>query len=240
MQRAPLKEVLQTDTMSGENKTKLTPEKTRDWAAAAAAAKLLGSAKKSQTKKVAKRMKLSLQKPSAGGGVKKSSARTLALSTGSDLNDTIEFKDGVSSKAAAKLSLATRKRKKSPHAEQVQRTKNFRREDKEAQVCDTAQTCRKLAEQSAETSKNDDSGDNWQQTATAESETDSLRPASSCEEEGAGTPSEKDLSVSLHTCPACGQMLRRGRFVHHIQLCLKQHFGREEQADTNMRKGIKQ
>ena len=244
MQRAPLREVVPTDIMSGENRTKLTPDKTRDWAVAAAAAKLLGSAKKSQTKKLAKRMKLSLKKTCVGSGVKNASARALALSVDSDCNDTTEFKDSVSMKAAAKLSLATRKRKNPTPAEQAQETKYVQRENEEVQVCDVAQTCGNLAKQSTKTSTSsarDDSCETWHSTETAELDADSIRPASSCEGEGMESPCEKkDLSTSLHTCPACGQMLPHGRFVRHMQLCLKQQFGCEKNAHANMRKGIVQ
>lgn len=244
MQRAPLREVVPTDIMSGENRTKLTPDKTRDWAVAAAAAKLLGSAKKSQTKKLAKRMKLSLKKTCVGSGVKNASARALALSVDSDRNDTTEFKDSVSMKAAAKLSIATRKRKNPTPAEQAQETKYVQRENEEVHVCDVAQTCGNLAKQSTKTSTSsarDDSCETWHSTETAELDADSIRPASSCEGEGMESPCEKkDLSTSLHTCPACGQMLPHGRFVRHMQLCLKQQFGCEKNAHANMRKGIVQ
>ncbi|XP_076446565.1 uncharacterized protein LOC143283970 [Babylonia areolata] len=250
MQRAPLKD-LQADTvtMSGEQMVKRTPEKCRDQAAATAAAKLLNSAKKSATKQCAKKAKLSLQKISSGTAPAKSSARALALEC--DLNDTIEFKTSVSMKSMPKLQLATRKRKKTPlQDDHGKKAKTERQEicsSKTEQITETArildadQNCTDVKPCSSHHSiwgpklhtnppylPRDTEASSSRLSTTGNMAEDESETDSQC---------ERNLSTSLHTCPACGKMLRRGMFVRHIKICLSQHCDDEDQVSNEVLPG---
>ena len=280
MSRVPLKDVPQTGTTQTQQ-TRQSPDK---MAAKMAATKLLNSAKKSMTKKKSNRLKLSLQKNSNSTTDKKSTARSLAFSSSSDLNDTLEFKDNVSMKLknTAEPFLGSRKRKQTSSVDRgkIAKSKKQKNHDTDAGTSDntlnsvsrhgsTSFSCESTnSELQAADGRNSHKKRKHKQNelkllgaGVSAEETvrddlrQSLKPVSNncrvkdgagqCEEERKEeleTESQCDsqdiLSMSLHSCPACGEMLGRGKFVRHIQLCLRQKDQKKGETCTSEFEGI--
>ncbi|KAK7503888.1 hypothetical protein BaRGS_00005011 [Batillaria attramentaria] len=271
--------VQQTDTSINMLPGKLTPEKVYDRAAVAAATKLVNSARKSQTKKLSRKMKLSLKKSANDNPT----ARRLALSTDSELknlNDTSEFKDCPSMRHVGKThrgnsrSKETSKRTgntvtaflsdcdrcpehKSGISLDPQNPDNFssivEKSGLKLRRCSVSiekivlksdecghlevnnltntgaqRSCEKESEQQVSRSGEDRAKVTPARQKCASGRGDNIFGGStdtSLAEVSCGGDSSGDisLSVSLHTCPTCGDQLQRGRFVQHMRLCLSQH-----------------
>ncbi|KAL8584523.1 hypothetical protein ACOMHN_016843 [Nucella lapillus] len=208
-----------------------TPDKGRDIAAVTVAAKLLNSAKKSLTKQNAsKKAQLSSQKMSTAET--RSSARALTFNPLRDLNETMEFKKAVSMKRAPKLQLAARKRKKPLQDGQDRKVKTARREVPATSSEPLPQQRAALGtsvEQKLQTGKSSDKSISVPEPLQnppfllPESTTECKVGKMEGEDSGGVGECGRELSTSMHTCPTCGEMLGRGSFVRHIEVCLRQH-----------------
>ncbi|KAK7097915.1 hypothetical protein V1264_004821 [Littorina saxatilis] len=238
MQRAPLREVAHIDStnMPDQRSTKHTPDKTTDKAAVTVAAKLLDSAKKSQTKRLAKKMKLSLHKSAGSAGGKKQTARTLALCTTNDLNDTVEFKDSMPVRNVAKPPHASRKRKVAQQPQQAPKKKSLKRDREDAQMS-AVSDCSSEAVQNTTADGRNANNLLTREVETAEAidtdESSAPHTSSHCDKDT--SQCDQDLSTSLHTCPTCGETMPQRKLVLHRTQCLRKQFGRckAESAASN-------